>query len=262
MTRPKIGVALVFFVIAAFAADQVAALSCESLVTVKLSHTTITAAQSIPAGAYTAPNGEVFQNMPAFCRVAATLTPTGDSQIGIEIWMPADRWNGKFEGVGNGGYAGSIPYSAIAPEVSLGYATVGTDTGHVGSSSDDGSFALGHPEKIIDFGYRSIHLMTVIGKQIASTFYGEDANYSYFTGCSTGGRQALMEAQRFPDDYDGIVAGDPVAYYTHHHVGGNLWVVWQMFENPPRRFSLRRTHFSAMRSMPGATLLMEWWMAF
>jgi feruloyl esterase len=146
--------------------------------------------------------------------------------------MPAHRWNGRFEGVGNGGYAGSIPYSAIAPGVSLGYATVGTDTGHVGSSSYDGSFALGHPEKIIDFGYRSIHLMTVIGKQIASAFYGEDADHSFFSGCSTGGRQALMEAQRFPDDYDGIVAGDPVAYYTHHHVGGNLWVVWQMFENP------------------------------
>jgi feruloyl esterase len=232
MSQPKICVALVFFLIAVFAADQVAALTCENLPSLKLSHTTITAAQSIPAGTYTAPNGEVFQNMPAFCRVAATLTPTSDSEIGIEIWMPAHRWNGKFEGVGNGGYAGSIPYSAIAPGVSLGYATVGTDTGHVGSSSYDGSFALGHPEKIIDFGYRSIHLMTVIGKQIASAFYGEDANHSFFTGCSTGGRQALMEAQRFPDDYDGIVAGDPVAYYTHHHVGGNLWVVWQMFENP------------------------------
>lgn len=114
--------------------DQAAALTCQSLASLKLSHTTITAAQSIPAGTYTAPNGEVFQNIPAFCRVAATLTPTSDSQIGIEIWMPAHRWNGKFEGVGNGGYAGSIPYSAIAPAVSLGYATVGTDTGHVGSS--------------------------------------------------------------------------------------------------------------------------------
>ncbi|HSZ62016.1 MAG TPA: tannase/feruloyl esterase family alpha/beta hydrolase [Terriglobales bacterium] len=170
--------------------------------------------------------------MPAFCRVAATLTPTSDSSIGIEVWMPSATWNGKFEGVGNGGYAGLIPYSAIAPGVSLGYATVGTDTGHIGSSTDDGSFALGHPEKIIDFGYRSIHLMTFIGKQISSAFYGEDPLHSYFTGCSTGGRQALMEAQRYANDYDGIVAGDPVAHYTHHHVGGNLWVVWQMFNNP------------------------------
>ena len=225
-------VSTVIFV--ALIADQTAAatMTCANLASLKLSHTTITAAQSIPAGTYTAPNGEVFQNMPAFCRVAATLTPTTDSEIGIEVWMPSSTWNGRFEGVGNGGFAGSIPYSAIAPGVLLGYATVGTDTGHSGSSTDDGSFALGHPEKIIDFGYRSIHLMTVIGKQISSAFYGEDAQHSYFTGCSTGGRQALMEAQRYADDYDGIIAGDPVAYYTHHHVGGNLWVVWQMFNNP------------------------------
>ena len=218
--------------LAAFAVDRAPAITCENLALLKPSHTTITAAQSIPAGTYRAPNGEVFTNMPAFCRVAATLTPASDSEIGIEVWMPSSTWNGRFEGVGNGGYAGSIPYSAIAPGVALGYATVGTDTGHVGTSTDDGSFALGHPEKIVDFGYRAIHLMTVIGKQIAAAFYGDDPKYSYFTGCSTGGRQALKEAQRFPNDYDGIVAGDPVAHYTHHHVGGNLWVVWQMFNNP------------------------------
>ena len=228
---PKICVALIF-VLAAYAVEQAAAVTCENLASLKLSNTTIATAQSVPAGTYTAPDGEVFTNMPAFCRVAATLTPASDSEIRIEVWMPSATWNGEFAGVGNGGYAGSIPYSAIAPRMQLGYVTVGTDTGHVGSSSSDGSFALGHPEKIIDFGYRSIHLMTVIGKQIASAFYGDNPQRSYFTGCSTGGRQALMEAQRFPDDYDGIVAGDPVAYYTHHHVGGNLWVVWQMFDNP------------------------------
>jgi feruloyl esterase len=230
MSLPKICAALIVAALAVI--DQAAAVTCESLAGLKLSHTTITASQSIPAGSYTAPNGELFENMPAFCRVAATLTPVSDSEIGIEVWMPSSTWNGRFEGVGNGGYAGSIPYSAIAPGVSLGYATVGTDTGHVASSSDDGSFALGHPQKIIDFGYRSVHLMTIIGKRIASAFYGSNPQRSYFTGCSTGGRQALMEAQRFPDDYDGIIAGDPVAYYTHHHVGANLWVVRQMFNNP------------------------------
>jgi feruloyl esterase len=231
--RTTLGFIFMFVLVpAASAVDQAAGATCESLISLKLVHTTITAAQSTPAGTYKAPDGEVFTNMPAFCRVAATLTPTSDSDIGIEVWMPSSTWNGRFEGVGNGGYAGSIPYDALAPGVSLGYATVGTDTGHVGSSSDDGSFALGHPEKIIDFGYRSIHLMTMIGKQIASAFYGEGPKHSYFTGCSTGGRQALMEAQRFSSDYDGIVAGDPVAYYTHHHVGANLWVVWQMFNNP------------------------------
>ncbi len=230
------------FMFATSAASQATAATCESLASLTLPHTAVTADQSISAGTYTAPNGEVFTNMPAFCRVAATLTPTGDSDIGIEVWMPSSTWNGKFEGVGNGGFAGSIPYSAIAPGVSLGYATVGTDTGHVGSSADDASFALGHPEKIIDFGYRSIHLMTTVGRQIASAFYGEASKRAYFTGCSTGGRQALMEAQRFPEDYDGIVAGDPVAFYTHHHVGANLWVVWQMFANPARTvFTTRDT---------------------
>ena len=224
----KIAVALLF---AAFVCDQAVAATCESLASLKLPETTITAAQSIPAGTYHAPDGQVFTDMPAFCRVAATLTTTSDSAIGIEVWMPASSWNGKFQGVGNGGFAGSIDYSALAPAVKLGYATVSTDTGHTGSATD-GSFALGHPQKIIDFGYRSIHLMTVRGKQIATAFYGQDPQHSYFTGCSTGGRQALMEAQRFANDYDGIVAGDPVAYYTHHHVGGNLWVVWQMFNNP------------------------------
>jgi feruloyl esterase len=228
MFRWKIAVALVF---ATFAADRAAAATCESLTSLKLPETTITVAQSIPAGTYIAPNGQVFTDMPAFCRVAATLTPTSDSDIGIEVWMPASSWKGKFEGVGNGGFAGSIVYSALASGVKLGYATVSTDTGHTGTTYD-GSFALGHPQKIIDFGYRSIHLMTVRGKQIGAAFYGNDPQHSYFDGCSTGGRQALMEAQRFSNDYDGIVAGDPVAYYTHHHVGGNLWVVRQMFNNP------------------------------
>jgi len=222
----KIAVAFVF---AALAVDHAAAATCESLLSLKLPETTITAAQSI-SGTYSAPNGEVFTHLPAFCRVAATLTPTSDSGIGIEVWMPASSWNGKFEGVGNGGFAGSIEYSALASGLRLGYASVSTDTGHVGSTYD-GSFALGHPQKIIDFGYRSIHLMTVRGKQIAAAFYGENPQHAYFDGCSTGGRQALMEAQRFANDYDGIVAGDPVAYYTHHHVGGNLWVVRQMFDS-------------------------------
>ncbi len=228
MALQKKAMVLVF---ASFAVHQAAAVTCESLSSLKLPETTITAAQSIPAGTYTAPDGQVFPNMPAFCRVAATLTPTSDSDIGIEVWMPASTWNGKFEGVGNGGFGGAISYSAMAPAVQLGYAATSTDTGHVGSSYD-GSFALGHPQKIIDFGYRSIHLMTVRGKQISDAFYGGNPKHSYFDGCSTGGRQALMEAQRFANDYDGIIAGDPVAYYTHHHVGGNLWVVRQMFKDP------------------------------
>jgi feruloyl esterase len=228
MSGLKLSATLVF---AAIATTHCAAATCESLTSLKLPDTTITVAESIPAGTYKAPDGQVFQNMPAFCRVAATLTPTSDSDIAIELWMPTSTWNNRFEGVGNGGFAGSIPYSELATGVIAGFATVGTNTGHTGTSTD-GSWALGHPQQIIDFGYRSIHLMTVIGKQIAAAFYGQNAQYAYFTGCSTGGRQALMEAQRFADDYDGIVAGDPVADYTHHHVGGNLWIVRQMFGTP------------------------------
>ena len=230
MSLQKI-VTMAIFTFATAGAGHAAGEPCENLASLKLPDTTITAAQLIPAGTYTAPNAEVFENMPAFCRVAATLTPTSDSEIGIEVWMPASDWNGKFEGVGNGGFAGAIAYASLAPSLKLGYAVASTDTGHVGTSTD-GAFALGHPQKIIDFGYRAIHLMTVIGKQITSAFYGENPQRAYFDGCSTGGRQALMEAQRFSNDYDGIVAGDPVAYYTHHHVGGNLWVVRQMFNNP------------------------------
>jgi hypothetical protein len=205
---PPISTVLAVLLISAIPA---CATTCSDLASLKLPQTTIQVAESIPAGTYTAPDGQVFPNMPAFCRVVASLTPVSDSEIGIEIWMPASTWNGRFEGVGNGGFAGSIEYGALAPAVSVGFAAVSTDTGHTGSSMD-GSFALGHPQKIIDFGYRAIHLMTVTGKQIASAFYEQDPRRSYFTGCSTGGRQALMEAQRFPDDYDGIVAGDPVAF--------------------------------------------------
>jgi len=170
MSWRKLAAVLVFGA-ATVAAQPIDARTCESLVSLQLPSTTITAAESIPAGTYTAPNGEVFKDMPAFCRVAATLTPTSDSEIGIEVWMPDSGWNGRFEGVGNGGFAGAIAYSAMAPGVLLGYATASTDTGHVGTSTD-GTFALGHPEKIIDFGYRAVHLMTPSANRLRPAFTG------------------------------------------------------------------------------------------
>jgi feruloyl esterase len=148
----------------------------------------------------------LYESVPAFCRVAATLAPSGDSDIKIEIWLPIDGWNQKFQSVGNGGWAGTIGYNNLAEGVKAGYATAGTDTGHPGNS---GSFALGHPEKLIDFAWRSEHEMTVQGKAIAAAFYGNAAKRSYWNGCSTGGRQALKEAQMFPNDFDGIIAGAP-----------------------------------------------------
>jgi feruloyl esterase len=152
--------------------------------------------------------------LPAHCRVAATLTPTDDSEIGMELWLPVEDWNGKFLAVGNGGWAGSISLSAIAGGLAEGYAAASTDTGHTGGSAE---FALGHPEKVIDFGYRSIHEMTVQSKAMIEALYDEGPRLSYYNGCSTGGRQGLMEAQRYPEDFDALVIGAPVYDQTHLH---------------------------------------------
>ena len=137
--------------------------------------------------------------------------------------MPVTSWNGRYRGQGNGGFAGSIGYSELGDAVRRGYATAGTNMGHYGRAGDSG-WALGHPEKVIDFGYRAIHEMTLKAKVIIRAFYGKSPEHSYFVGCSDGGREGLMEAQRFPDDYDGIVAGDPANYFTHL-VTGAMWVV-------------------------------------
>jgi feruloyl esterase len=192
------------------------AASCESLASLALPDTVITLAKTVGPGELTlAPNpgagsggnaqtGARFASLPAFCRVAASIRPTSDSDIRIEVWMPAQGWNGKFQAVGNGGWAGLISYDALAEALSRGYATVSTDTGHVGNN---GAFALGHPEKLIDFGHRAVHETAVKAKAIIIAFYGDGPRFSYWNGCSTGGRQGLKEAQFYPGDFDGIVAG-------------------------------------------------------
>ena len=204
--------------------------SCESLQKLTLDTTTITLAEVVPAGAFKAPGGgnaaqnaSRFAMLPAFCRIAATLKPTSDSDIKIEVWMPAAGWNGKFEAVGNGGWAGTIGYPAMAQALARGYATTSTDTGH---STPGGGFALGHPEKLADYAYRSEHEMTVKAKAIVNAFYGSAPNRSYFNGCSTGGRQALTEAWRYPDDFDGIIAGAAANPKTHL----DTWRIWMGLE--------------------------------
>jgi feruloyl esterase len=193
--------------------------SCESLARLSLPNTAITTAQAVPAGEFTAPPGRgpapSFKDLPAFCRVQATLTPSADSDIKIEVWLPASGWNGKFQAVGNGGWAGIISYGPLGAAVRRGYAAASTDTGHLGGSA---SFALGHPEKLTDFAYRAVHETTVAAKAIIANFYGNGPRYSYWNGCSTGGRQGLKEAQRFPTDFDGIIAGAPANYQMHLHV--------------------------------------------
>ena len=220
-----------FLILVCGIAAPVFAASCDSLASLALPDTTITSAQVVAAGQFTPPGGNgkakganVYKELPEFCRVAATLKPSSDSDIKIEVWLPTANWNRKLQAVGNGGWAGVISYSALADAVKAGYASVSTDTGHVGGS---GSFALGHQEKLIDFGWRSEHEMTVKAKALIQAFYGSGPRYSYWNGCSTGGRQGFKEAQKFPDDFDGIIAGAPA-----NRTAISLWIAFAVLKDP------------------------------
>jgi Tannase and feruloyl esterase len=187
---------------------------CPKLVSLQLADAKVTSAEVMTAGAgvtgVSLPR-KLAAGLPAFCRVRLTDRPSSDSDIKTEIWLPVAGWNSRYLGQGNGGFAGEIAYEYMADAVREGYATAGTDTGHVGPTP---TFALGHPEKVKDFGWRAIHDMTVEAKAVAAAFYGKAAAHTYFESCSDGGREALMEAQRFPADYDGIVAGAPAYNWT------------------------------------------------
>jgi feruloyl esterase len=191
---------------------SVAAAACERLAaSLTLPHTTVSSAKAVAAGKFTVPGGgaaaaQAAAGLPAFCRVALTIKPSSDSDIKSEIWLPLSVWNGKYLQVGNGAWGGSIQYGALADTLRRGYAAASTDTGHTGT---DASFAVGHPEKLIDFGYRSVHETAVQGKATVSALFGTAPRFSYFNGCSGGGRQSFMEAQRFPQDFDAIIAGAP-----------------------------------------------------
>ena len=191
-----------------------AAGSCAALSSLSVPHVKITSASAVEAGPFTVPGGAETgpaRQLPAFCRVAATLTPTADSDIKIEVWMPASAWNGKFQAVGNGAFNGSIAYPAMMTALLRGYATSSTDTGHTGNNA---KFAQGHPEKVVDFAWRAVHEMTTTAKQVISAYYLNGPKYSYWNGCSAGGREAMKEAQRFPADFDGIIAGAPGLDWT------------------------------------------------
>src|ERR1700730_8607534 len=202
------------------AATSAGAATCESLASLTLLNVTITAAPTIPAGSYTAANGQTFQNLPSFCRVAAMATPTSQSDINFEVWMPpAGTWNGIFRGEGSGGSAGAITFSLMANAIQREYETMSNDNGHTGSNW---SFSL-QPERVVDFGHRAQHVTTVAAKAIIKAFYRRGPEFSYFYGCSQGGHHGLMEAQRYPDDYDGIVAGAFAGIDWTALMFGELW---------------------------------------
>ncbi|HMD35894.1 MAG TPA: tannase/feruloyl esterase family alpha/beta hydrolase [Vicinamibacterales bacterium] len=229
---------LAAIVVATLAAPAGADPNCDRLRSLKIPNATIAAADSVAAGAFVQPsapglggrggNATAYADLPAFCRVAATLTPSSDSDIKIEVWLPAADWNRKFLAVGNGGWSGAVGYPALASSLKRGYATASTDTGHAGGS---GSFALGHPEKLTDFAYRAVHEMTVNAKAIIEAYYNAAPRLSYWTGCSSGGKQGLKEAQKYPNDYDGIVAGAPANFWTHL-VTQSLWVAQATLKDP------------------------------
>lgn len=189
---------------------------CTSELGKNLSGAEVTAATLQPAGPFVIPpelGPARTVQLPVYCRIQGVLRPAPDSAIGFEVWLPASGWNGRFLGVGNGGFAGAIGYSSLVAALQNGYAAASTDTGHKAGGTD-ASWAEGHPDKVIDFGWRAVHLTAIAGKTLTAAFYGAQPNHSYFESCSNGGRQGLMEAQRFPDDYDGILAGAPAYAWT------------------------------------------------
>ena len=202
-------------------------MACVDLVTLNLPDTTINSAVVMPAGPISAISGSTAvaptcssdnaaPQLPALCRVQGTIGP---GQIKFEVWLPLGGWNGKYQGLGNHGFAGNIEYTDMAPELLKGYAVSGTDTGHQGSATA----WMQNGQQIVDYGSRGIHEMTVKSKAIIEAFYGKAPKYSYFNGCSTGGKEGLMEAQRYPEDYDGInVAGSA----NFDQIGNRIQYVW------------------------------------
>jgi hypothetical protein len=202
-------------IVTSIPAAALATTACEGLSSLRLKRAAVTVAQLVPAGSFTLPGASSpMKTATEFCRVALTLKPSADSDIKVEVWLPSSGWNAKLQGLGNGGFGGAIDYQSLSEAVSKGYAAAATDTGHEAGAAD-ALWALNRPEKILDFGYRAIHETAESAKAVMQAFYGDAPKHSYFNSCSNGGREGLMEAQRFPADYDGIVAGSPAGNWTH-----------------------------------------------
>jgi len=245
-TIPWILIAATGCFIAVIPAD---AASCESLASLKLPDGKITSSEVVAAGAFAPPGpggilaggsggNAVFRNAPAFCRIAATLTPSADSDFKIEVWMPIEKWNGKLVGTGNGVWAGSISYSSLAEPLASGYVTMATDGGHVGNGMS-AAFAAGHTEKLVDFGHRAVHEMTVKAKIFIEAFYGKKEQRSLWVSCSTGGRQGLMASYRYPSDFHGISSMAPANPMVDLMIG-SMQANYAATKEPDRRLTMQQ----------------------
>ncbi len=234
-------------VIPTLAAPQASPDKCSNLKMVfSLPNTSITSAQTVLAGTFNpadpGPRATPVAGLPTFCRVIGVSAPSSDSQIGFEVWMPTAGWNGKFQAVGNHNLGGVYYYGDMGLELKKNYAVASTDTGHVGNG---GEWGAGHPEKVKDFGWRGVHEMTVAAKAVVAAYYGSNPRYSYFNGCSTGGREGLKEAQKFPNDYDGIISGSAMNHWTHSHIE-HIWTAQAFLQEgangdhyiPPSKYPL------------------------
>ncbi|HKS55105.1 MAG TPA: tannase/feruloyl esterase family alpha/beta hydrolase [Steroidobacteraceae bacterium] len=187
--------------------------ACEQMKSFAMEGIVIDSAAPERSGAFATSLGSTLNNLPAFCRVVGHATPTPQSRVGFEVWLPEKNWSGRYVQVGNGGLAGVIFHQLLGQMIDRGHATASTDNGHT-ASPVDGRWAIGQPEKVRDHAERAVHLLSDIGKKITAAYYESAAKHSYFFGCSEGGREAMIEAQRFPQDFDGIVAGAPAHYWT------------------------------------------------
>ncbi len=236
-----------------FLPAQAHAAGCKDLVQALASpDTTFTMVETVGAGQWHSPQTQLSRIMtapgmnlagrpvqksnPEFCRVGVTMRPSSDSIIHTEIWLPLHNWNGKLLGIGNFGWAGWIMYDAMVTGIGEGYAVASTDTGHDGATPDGqgGRFTMGHPEKLVDYAYRADHLMTVLAKRVVRQVYGRDASHAYWIGCSLGGLEGLIEAKRYPEDYDGIVAGAPPNPIVNFNAE-QLWAGWMSYHDPALR---------------------------
>ncbi len=225
MTEMKRGVFVcTALFVAAWPTLSMAATSCESLLSLKLKDTTIDVAKAFDANEFTPTNPSwrrsavPLKPVPvAFCRVAGTIKPTGDSDIKFEVWLPtSEKWTGRYESVGNGGFAGAIRYDSMRRPLLSGTAVASTDDGH---DTPGATFALGHPEKVVDYAYRAVHVTADAGKALTAAYYGSKPKKAYFVGCSKGGGEGLMSAYRYPEDFDGILSISPANDFTGLFVG-------------------------------------------